>query len=129
MTIENINWHLEQGKGVYESIMDGARQITQPAFVSLLCICVAFVPMFALTGVAGYLFVPLSLPKAMITTTSSTRLGSTLKSECDIGTDRPAAKVVFARIRVANAQILQLPKLIQKIQNQTSVGLIDKAGV
>ena len=61
VTIENINWHLEQGKGVYESIMDGARQITQPAFVSLLCICVAFVPMFALTGVAGYLFVPLAL--------------------------------------------------------------------
>ena len=61
VTIENINWHLEQGKGVYESIMDGARQITQPAFVSLLCICVAFVPMFALTGIAGYLFVPMAL--------------------------------------------------------------------
>jgi CzcA family heavy metal efflux pump len=61
VTIENINWHLEQGKGVYESIMDGARQITQPAFVSLLCICVAFVPMFALTGIAGFLFVPMAL--------------------------------------------------------------------
>ena len=61
VTIENINWHLEQGKGVYESIMDGARQITQPAFVSLLCICVAFVPMVALTGIAGYLFVPMAL--------------------------------------------------------------------
>ncbi len=58
VTIENINWHLEQGKGVYESIMDGAQQITQPAFVSLLCICVAFVPMFALQGIAGFLFVP-----------------------------------------------------------------------
>ena len=61
VTIENINWHLEQGKGVYEAIMDGARQITQPAFVSLLCICVAFVPMFALTGIAGFLFVPMAL--------------------------------------------------------------------
>jgi CzcA family heavy metal efflux pump len=61
VSIENINWHLEQGKGVYESIMDGARQITQPAFVSLLCICVAFVPMFALTGIAGFLFVPMAL--------------------------------------------------------------------
>jgi CzcA family heavy metal efflux pump len=61
VTIENINWHLEQGKGVYESIMDGARQITQPAFVSLLCICVAFVPMFALQGIAGFLFVPMAL--------------------------------------------------------------------
>jgi CzcA family heavy metal efflux pump len=61
VTIENINWHLEHGKPVYEAIMDGARQITQPAFVSLLCICVAFVPMFALNGVAGYLFVPMAM--------------------------------------------------------------------
>ncbi|MEY4708153.1 MAG: hypothetical protein RJB58_1876 [Pseudomonadota bacterium] len=61
VTIENINWHLEQGKGVYQSIMDAARQITQPAFVSMLCICVAFVPMFALKGIAGFLFVPMAL--------------------------------------------------------------------
>ncbi|MBN9588842.1 MAG: RND transporter [Alphaproteobacteria bacterium 64-11] len=61
VTIENINWHLEQGKSVYDAIMDGARQIVQPAFVSLLCICVAFVPMFSLTGIAGYLFVPMAL--------------------------------------------------------------------
>ena len=61
VTIENINWHLEQGKPVYESIMEGARQITQPAFVSLLCICVAFVPMFSLQGVAGFLFVPMAM--------------------------------------------------------------------
>ena len=61
VTIENINWHLEQGKGVYDSIMDGARQITQPAFVSLLCICVAFVPMFAMQGVAGFLFAPMAM--------------------------------------------------------------------
>jgi CzcA family heavy metal efflux pump len=61
VTIENINWHLEQGKPVYEAIMDGARQITQPAFVSLLCICVAFVPMLALKGIAGFLFVPMAL--------------------------------------------------------------------
>jgi CzcA family heavy metal efflux pump len=61
VTIENINWHLEHGKPVYTAIMDGARQITQPAFVSLLCICVAFVPMFSLKGVAGYLFVPMAM--------------------------------------------------------------------
>jgi len=61
VTIENINWHLEQGKGVYDAIMDGARQITQPAFVSLLCICIAFVPMFSLQGVAGFLFVPMAM--------------------------------------------------------------------
>ena len=61
VTIENINWHLEHGKGVYDSIMDGARQIATPAFVSMLCICVAFVPMFTLPGVAGYLFVPMAM--------------------------------------------------------------------
>jgi len=61
VTIENINWHLEQGKGVYQAIMDGAMQITQPAFVSTLCICVSFVPMFALQGVAGFLFTPMAM--------------------------------------------------------------------
>jgi multidrug efflux pump subunit AcrB len=60
VTIENINWHLEQGKTVHDAIMDGARQIVQPAFVSLLCICIAFVPMFFLPGVAGYLFAPMA---------------------------------------------------------------------
>jgi multidrug efflux pump subunit AcrB len=58
VTIENINYHLEQGKEIETAIMDGARQIVVPAFVSLLCICVVFVPMFSLGGVAGYLFMP-----------------------------------------------------------------------
>ena len=61
VTIENINWHLEQGKGVMDAILDGAAQIVTPAFVSLLCICIVFVPMFFLPGVAGYLFVPMAL--------------------------------------------------------------------
>jgi multidrug efflux pump subunit AcrB len=60
VTIENINWHLEQGKEVETAILDGARQIVVPATVSLLCICIAFVPMFGLGGVAGYLFRPLA---------------------------------------------------------------------
>ncbi len=60
VTIENINWHLEQGKPVETAIMDGAQQIVTPAFVSLLCICIVFVPMFFLQGVAGYLFVPMA---------------------------------------------------------------------
>src|ERR1700730_6325869 len=60
VTIENINWHLEHGKGVETSIMDGANQIVTPAFVSLLCICIVFVPMFFLTGVARFLFVPMA---------------------------------------------------------------------
>jgi multidrug efflux pump subunit AcrB len=60
VTIENINYHLEQGKPVETAIMDGANQIVMPAFVSLLCICIVFVPMFFLTGVARFLFVPLA---------------------------------------------------------------------
>jgi multidrug efflux pump subunit AcrB len=60
VTIENINYHLEMGKRVEDAIMDGARQIVVPATVSLLCICIVFVPMFGLGGVAGYLFRPLA---------------------------------------------------------------------
>ena len=60
VTIENINYHLEMGKPVHDAIMDGARQIVVPATVSLLCICIVFVPMFGLGGVAGYLFRPLA---------------------------------------------------------------------
>jgi multidrug efflux pump subunit AcrB len=60
VTIENINWHLEHGKEIETAILDGAQQIVVPATVSLLCICIAFVPMFGLGGVAGYLFRPLA---------------------------------------------------------------------
>src|SRR5712671_5978155 len=60
VTIENINWHLEQGKEVEPAILDGARQIVTPAFVSLLCICIAFVPMFFLQGIARFLFIPMA---------------------------------------------------------------------
>jgi multidrug efflux pump subunit AcrB len=60
VTIENINWHLEQGKEVDTAILDGADQIVTPAFVSLLSICIVFVPMFFLTGVPRFLFVPLA---------------------------------------------------------------------
>ncbi len=60
VTIENINYHLEQGKEIETAIMDGARQIVVPATVSLLCICIVFVPMFGLGGVAGFLFRPLA---------------------------------------------------------------------
>src|SRR5476649_710957 len=58
--IENINRNLAQGKPTEEAILDGAQQIAVPALVSTLCICIVFVPMFFLTGVARYLFVPLA---------------------------------------------------------------------
>src|ERR1700688_2823285 len=60
VTIENINSHRERGKEIEPAILDGAQQIVGPATVSLLCICIAFVPMFGLGGVAGYLFRPLA---------------------------------------------------------------------
>jgi len=60
VTIENINWHLEQGKQIKPAILDGAQQIVLPALVSLLCICIAFVPMFYLPGVSGFLFAPMA---------------------------------------------------------------------
>ncbi|MBS0375185.1 MAG: efflux RND transporter permease subunit [Proteobacteria bacterium] len=60
VTIENINWHLEQGKDVTTAILDGGKQIIIPALFSLLSICIVFVPMFFLEGVPRYLFVPMA---------------------------------------------------------------------
>ncbi len=57
--IENINRNFEMGKEIEQAILDGAAQIAIPAFVSTLSICIVFVPMFFLSGVARYLFVPL----------------------------------------------------------------------
>jgi multidrug efflux pump subunit AcrB len=60
VTIENINYHLEQGKDVEAAILDGAHQIALPALVSTLSICIVFVPMFLLAGIAKFLFIPLA---------------------------------------------------------------------
>jgi multidrug efflux pump subunit AcrB len=58
--IENIERNLAMGKEMRQAILDGAQQIAVPAFVSTLSICIVFVPMFFLTGVAKFLFVPLA---------------------------------------------------------------------
>jgi multidrug efflux pump subunit AcrB len=60
VTIENINWHLEHGEEVEAAILNGAHEIAVPAFVSTLAICIVFVPMFMLAGIARFLFVPLA---------------------------------------------------------------------
>jgi multidrug efflux pump subunit AcrB len=60
VTIENIDRHLAEGKGKLDAIRDGAAQIAVPALVSTLCICIVFVPIFFLSGVAKYLFAPLA---------------------------------------------------------------------
>src|SRR5881398_2327599 len=58
--VENINRNLDMGKPIIQAILDGAQQIAVPALVSTLCICIVFLPMFLLGGVARYLFVPLA---------------------------------------------------------------------
>src|SRR5712672_3363612 len=58
--IENINRNLAMGKETAQAILDGAQQIAVPALVSTLCICIVFIPMFFLSGVARFLFVPLA---------------------------------------------------------------------
>ena len=58
--IENINRNIESGKEIEQAILDGAAQIATPALVSTLAICIVFVPMFFLSGVARYLFVPMA---------------------------------------------------------------------
>jgi multidrug efflux pump subunit AcrB len=60
VAIENINRNLEEGKELEQSILDGSAQIAVPALVSTLSICIVFVPMFFLNGVARFLFVPMA---------------------------------------------------------------------
>jgi len=60
VTIENIHRQLALGKPTVQAILDGAQEIALPAFVSMICICIVFVPMFFLTGTARYLFTPLA---------------------------------------------------------------------
>src|SRR6204780_3452847 len=58
--IENVHRQMAIGKPLKQAILDGAQEIALPAFVSTICICIVFVPMFFLTGVGRYLFVPLA---------------------------------------------------------------------
>jgi multidrug efflux pump subunit AcrB len=60
VTVENINWHLERGEDVENAILNGAHEIALPALVSTLAICIVFIPMFMLAGIARFLFVPLA---------------------------------------------------------------------
>jgi multidrug efflux pump subunit AcrB len=61
VTIENIERHIHMGSDLHKAILEGAGEIAVPALVSTLCICIVFVPMFFLTGVARYLFAPLAM--------------------------------------------------------------------
>jgi len=61
VTIENIHRHLSMGKPLRNAILDGSQQIVVPALVSMLCICIVFMPVGVLTGAAKYLFIPMAL--------------------------------------------------------------------
>jgi multidrug efflux pump subunit AcrB len=61
VTIENINRHMEHGEDILTAITRGAHEIMPPATIALFCICIAFVPLLSLGGVAGYLFRPLAM--------------------------------------------------------------------
>ena len=62
VTIENINRHMEElGEDIVTAITRGAQEIMPPATIALFCICIAFVPLLTLGGVAGYLFRPLAM--------------------------------------------------------------------
>jgi multidrug efflux pump subunit AcrB len=61
VTIENIHRHTAMGKGLKQAILDGSQQIVVPALVSMLCICIVFLPVLLLTGAAKYLFTPMAL--------------------------------------------------------------------
>jgi CzcA family heavy metal efflux pump len=104
VTIENIERFLEQGYDLHEAILEGASQISVPALVSTLCICIVFLPMFFLGGVARYLFVPLAeavvfamLASYLLSRTLVPTLAMYLLRAKENGT--AAAKGLFARFQ------------------------------
>ncbi len=108
VAIENINWNLEQGKEVEQAILDGAKQIAVPALVSTLCICIVFVPMFFLGGVAQYLFVPLAeavifamLMSYILSRTLVATLAKYLLHKHDLSGEKPASINRFVRLHEA----------------------------
>jgi len=106
--IENINRNLEQGKETETAILDGAAQIAVPAFVSTLAICIVFVPMFFLSGVARYLFVPLAeavvfamLASYLLSRTLVPTLAKYLLRQHQPGEHRPPSRNPFVRFQLA----------------------------
>jgi multidrug efflux pump subunit AcrB len=121
VTIESINYHLEQGKDVEVAIIDGSSQIVIPAFVSLLCICIVFIPMFFLSGVARFLFVPLAesvmfamvfsflLSRTLVPTMAKYLLRKHVPHADEHGTSSPPSKNRLVRFQHGfEARFLQL---------------------
>ncbi len=125
VAIENINAHLEAGKDLEPAILDGAQQIAIPAFVSTLCICIVFVPMFFLTGVARFLFVPMAeavvfamlasyvLSRTLVPTMAKYLLKAHVDAHADTKTRNPFVRLEhlidhgFMRLRDGYRRVLQ----------------------
>ncbi len=112
VTIENINRHMEDlGEDILTAILSGAQEIMQPATVALFCICIAFVPLFLLGGVAGYLFRPLAmavifamiasylLTYTLVPTMAHFLLRSQHRHGAHDGFEAPPAPGFFARVQ------------------------------
>src|SRR6195256_4826459 len=108
VAIENINRYLEDGEKLEPAILEGAAQIAVPAFVSTISICIVFVPMFFLTGVAKYLFVPLAeavvfamLASYLLSRTLVPTMTKYLLKEHKPGEHRPPSRNPFVRFQLA----------------------------
>jgi multidrug efflux pump subunit AcrB len=103
VTIENIERVVSQGRSLHDGILEGAAQIAVPALVSTLCICIVFLPMFLLDGVARYLFVPLaeSVVFAMLASyvLSRTLVPTLAMYLVKARSHEPNQKNVFARVQ------------------------------
>ncbi len=122
--VENINRNLDMGKPVIQAILDGAQQIAVPALVSTLCICIVFLPMFLLGGVARYLFVPLAeavifamlasylLSRTLVPTIARYLLSPPLEgaapSRNPLARGQQAFERGFERVRLAYRRVLTL---------------------
>jgi multidrug efflux pump subunit AcrB len=105
--IENIDAHLERGLQLETAIIEAANQIVVPTFVSTLCICIVWLPLFQLSGISGYLFLPLAeaIVFAMIAsfilsrTLVPTMAAYMLRGQTSAQKKQPGAKGVFARLQ------------------------------
>ncbi|HZX40311.1 MAG TPA: efflux RND transporter permease subunit, partial [Myxococcaceae bacterium] len=105
VTIENTHRHASMNKGLVQAILDGAQEIAMPAFVSTLCICIVFVPVYFITGSARSLFVPLAIAVVIPMLTSyvlsrslvPTMMQALLGREVAPGHHRPGWSVAFER--------------------------------
>jgi len=127
--IENINRNIDQGKEIVQAILDGAQQIAVPALVSTLSICIVFVPMFFLSGVARYLFVPLA--EAVCFGVPHATWGEEVEAAVVLRLETPAGEadlIAFCRGRLAD---FKCPKKIHLVASipRTATGKIQRLNV